>query len=370
MLLCDNCDAGYHTYCLTPPLDEIPDDDWVCPQCVSHGVTVAQVQARKASYMADKRARPALEMPGPSRISKAAHQAQQWHNVVVQHVTSGRYARVVFQGAMAAKWFKLMWDDGAESEHQGHILRFLRKVPPGEEHPAVPSEREAPGTLMAMAEGLSMHMAGVIGAYLYLAQKDHAKSFVNQHEVRHWVYMAHALHALLEWQELPGVLSLVHERGNVPWLLAEAGMVDVQSNHPSSGMPAAHHAGLVGQDAGVQLYKLYPEHAWVLHVQDHLVLDLVLAQLVSLAGPVCCVVVPQGWLRHPTVRRFEWLADMRRQGRLLELQVGLNGRVLPMAWLCIFSSVPERQRVLSLDLPEGVDLVFYHQGSFSVTWEE
>ena len=34
MLLCDGCDAAYHTMCLNPPLDSIPEtDDWFCPSC-------------------------------------------------------------------------------------------------------------------------------------------------------------------------------------------------------------------------------------------------------------------------------------------------------------------------------------------------
>ncbi|CAG9863845.1 unnamed protein product [Phyllotreta striolata] len=33
MLLCDNCDAGYHMFCLTPPLDVIPDGAWFCDEC-------------------------------------------------------------------------------------------------------------------------------------------------------------------------------------------------------------------------------------------------------------------------------------------------------------------------------------------------
>ncbi|XP_036410490.1 E3 ubiquitin-protein ligase UHRF1-like [Megalops cyprinoides] len=33
-LLCDECDMAFHTYCLTPPLTTIPDDeDWYCPDC-------------------------------------------------------------------------------------------------------------------------------------------------------------------------------------------------------------------------------------------------------------------------------------------------------------------------------------------------
>ena len=46
MLLCDACGAGWHTYCLHPPLSDIPDGTWVCPRCVSKGITVEQVEAR------------------------------------------------------------------------------------------------------------------------------------------------------------------------------------------------------------------------------------------------------------------------------------------------------------------------------------
>ncbi|GAB2222816.1 hypothetical protein Droror1_Dr00016944 [Drosera rotundifolia] len=35
VLLCDTCDAEYHTYCLNPPLTRIPDGNWYCPSCVS-----------------------------------------------------------------------------------------------------------------------------------------------------------------------------------------------------------------------------------------------------------------------------------------------------------------------------------------------
>ncbi|KAF5176431.1 methyl-CpG-binding domain-containing protein [Thalictrum thalictroides] len=35
VLLCDICDAGYHTYCLNPPLSVIPEGSWYCPSCVA-----------------------------------------------------------------------------------------------------------------------------------------------------------------------------------------------------------------------------------------------------------------------------------------------------------------------------------------------
>lgn len=33
MLLCDRCDLGYHMQCLSPPLEQVPLDQWFCPHC-------------------------------------------------------------------------------------------------------------------------------------------------------------------------------------------------------------------------------------------------------------------------------------------------------------------------------------------------
>ncbi|XP_063677818.1 remodeling and spacing factor 1-like [Bolinopsis microptera] len=37
LLLCDGCDEAYHTHCLRPQLDNIPDGDWFCVQCSGGG---------------------------------------------------------------------------------------------------------------------------------------------------------------------------------------------------------------------------------------------------------------------------------------------------------------------------------------------
>lgn len=34
MLLCDDCDKGYHLYCLSPPLKAVPKGDWICDACI------------------------------------------------------------------------------------------------------------------------------------------------------------------------------------------------------------------------------------------------------------------------------------------------------------------------------------------------
>uniref|UniRef100_A0A803TG81 Lysine-specific demethylase 5A n=1 Tax=Anolis carolinensis TaxID=28377 RepID=A0A803TG81_ANOCA len=35
LLLCDGCDDSYHTFCLIPPLPDVPKGDWRCPKCVA-----------------------------------------------------------------------------------------------------------------------------------------------------------------------------------------------------------------------------------------------------------------------------------------------------------------------------------------------
>jgi hypothetical protein len=35
IILCDRCDKGFHLFCLSPPLDDVPDGEWICPHCIS-----------------------------------------------------------------------------------------------------------------------------------------------------------------------------------------------------------------------------------------------------------------------------------------------------------------------------------------------
>ena len=38
MMLCSQCNAPYHIYCLDPPLDDVPEGDWLCPGCAPSSV--------------------------------------------------------------------------------------------------------------------------------------------------------------------------------------------------------------------------------------------------------------------------------------------------------------------------------------------
>jgi len=57
-LLCDGCDAEYHTYCLDPPLSSMPkdDDEWYCPACTNVELrkTIAAERRAKAKAASPK----------------------------------------------------------------------------------------------------------------------------------------------------------------------------------------------------------------------------------------------------------------------------------------------------------------------------
>ncbi|XP_059059747.1 E3 ubiquitin-protein ligase UHRF1-like [Achroia grisella] len=40
IVMCDECNGGYHMICLTPPMTELPEEDWYCPSCKRDNTSV------------------------------------------------------------------------------------------------------------------------------------------------------------------------------------------------------------------------------------------------------------------------------------------------------------------------------------------
>lgn len=45
ILICDACDGAYHTYCLSPPIEEIPSGSWYCAPCFATGKESPEVDS-------------------------------------------------------------------------------------------------------------------------------------------------------------------------------------------------------------------------------------------------------------------------------------------------------------------------------------
>lgn len=79
LLLCDNCNDAYHTHCLD--IDDIPEDDWFCPNCVNF----TNIDFARPTLPSSRRARTAILQSrargtiGGTRPSRRRQlQQQQW----------------------------------------------------------------------------------------------------------------------------------------------------------------------------------------------------------------------------------------------------------------------------------------------------
>lgn len=50
LLVCDSCDRMYHTYCLEPALDKVPEGGWKCLDCVKCVECGATAETNKKKY--------------------------------------------------------------------------------------------------------------------------------------------------------------------------------------------------------------------------------------------------------------------------------------------------------------------------------
>jgi hypothetical protein len=44
IILCDRCDKGWHMFCLSPPLETVPEGEWICPTCISSGTSLSTLK--------------------------------------------------------------------------------------------------------------------------------------------------------------------------------------------------------------------------------------------------------------------------------------------------------------------------------------
>lgn len=70
MLLCDApaCKAGYHTYCLVPPLARVPDGDWFCPDHAAPADSASAVLERFSGSEIELKAQRAFAVSDQRRV--------------------------------------------------------------------------------------------------------------------------------------------------------------------------------------------------------------------------------------------------------------------------------------------------------------
>jgi hypothetical protein len=138
-MFCDHCNTGWHTYCCTPPLQEVPEEHFLCERCRAAGVQLDDLlreeQAREARG-------PGIELFPGADMRRRDERAHALHgHLITKRVGRGRVWGVVsFKGvAFRPAYFKLLFADGTVDDGVSH-----RMVTTGKAYKLQPVGQRAP----------------------------------------------------------------------------------------------------------------------------------------------------------------------------------------------------------------------------------
>ena len=370
MLLCDNCDTGWHIYCLDPPLDEVPEGQWLCPDCVACGVTLHSLAEKQARFVTDPESRPNLELPSRTRVARARQYSELWHGKAVSHTTRGRtrYGRMNVQGVLCPKWFRIDWSDGTSSEHNAGLLRHLAQV----------DEQFLPVAIPAVTDAVVLwtrHLAPVAPvAYddvdqvataiqQYMGGPDVSpESVVDTMVALNVAYVSNGSVSPLSdyyWEAFRRVLPLARlgtcflplAPDGSPVELTSRG-VSCLSNHPAARSQASLHLDPFQHQTYCSLAEADMLDCCVLWPVSGL-LDLLLPLAFSQVRHCVAALVPAVWFSDLQPHRDVWLHDeVWRPGLGLIVRiVRTNGSVDPRVWFLAFTSLDAREQVLGSRIP-------------------
>jgi site-specific DNA-cytosine methylase len=341
MLLCDSCDSGWHTYCLSPPLDNIPDGKWICPDCEAHGETLETLAAKEKRYIESERSRPDLELPGRSRVAKARRLAEEWHGVPVKQVNQGkvRLGRVHFQDILKPKWFRIDWADGTSSEHMAHIFRHLERVDEAGLPPDFPTR---PGP--AVVATLLRHIPSTNGPGPWRKVPVDDIGLTDQD----WTMFDTLLRTNLI-RGMPAVQLQTNYTVRRPYF----DLGTPQPNSPMQQLPASDvlRSGLYN--------LLFPHQRGMVLVTPHMALNTDFMDIaMHCADQIVCTQVRLGWLRQGLLESSRWFTQLRNIGQILVVQVVNPPPPEPILWLFAFPHTP-RRKMLRVDIPGDYVWIFY-----------
>jgi hypothetical protein len=123
MLLCDACGSGWQTFCLGPPLPDIPDGDWICPHCIAAGVTLESVRQCREQHSATDTPAPLPADPFKSKTTRdrdAAAQALDNHALYKPAVgkSPAVWGKLQYKGPTSRpRYFRCVWNDGTVDDN-------------------------------------------------------------------------------------------------------------------------------------------------------------------------------------------------------------------------------------------------------------
>jgi hypothetical protein len=385
MLLCDNCNTGWHLDCLTPKLTTVPRGHWLCPYCVLVGVTLDHVWTRQAvNELAQSTAVKDVAPLFAKRRQRLLLEAQSLHGRYVIYPLPGpgrtkvpTWGLVQFLGEDSyPACLRVCYPTGAWYERTLKGVRpYLQSIhaqPPASvtittpiisaatviQH--VPAALPARWNLCVQSELLAAHQQLMPGAWSELfISGTHAN-------IHTWYHSPSSMHpddihaSGCETQSLLRVLAVDSwcnvldpfgsPYGGVSAQLASRCAATVTVNSSSPAALAHLHRDALQPEFWTDYLSQRIRPDAVVTCAPPCLLELALPLIIRHV-PCVCVLVPHAYTTDAPKPRVAWLRDLQATGRL---QVIVSSLPHPrdathhcLTWLCVFASAAWRLRCLS-----------------------
>lgn len=329
MLLCDECSAGWHNYCLVPEVLGVPDGVWICPRCEAIGVTVEGVRARLEA------APPAAE--GPAEVDTGTAGRRKIARVAAQAAAAKR-----LDGRLVERKFKnpatgrgrlyrgVLVYQGAESGPNYFVAEFED----GDKHP----------TTLAMAQRYLLPAGEEMPALAAAAvevQQLAADSCVLPS-------LQHLMPGAWPACRVAGVAAALAQSIVVPGV-PDAEVAFLQSRLLLSWCPYRWDPCADASPASsVAHSRLHLDVDAIVTCPYEPILDLILPLCVQAPAVVACLRVPCTYLSDGPPPRFQYLRRLQAQDRLVVLYpppaAASDGQ--RWAWVVVFKSAAVRRAML------------------------
>jgi transposase InsO family protein len=357
MLLCDNCNTGWHMACLNPPLSDIPAGIWLCPMCINDGVTVADVKALRSVH-------PLTSPEGSVQAEIAAEMQAVQHAEAVRdrhssHAYDGRLickpARQSARGrSLPAKWgwleavpslkgyYLVKYTDGSTEQLEVHVIEPLL-MPEGTQ-PPVPVTDDAQAS--ASSALVTVHQptllrpldlstrSGVRQALSELMPGDWSAvpvlPFAGSHPSITCSSVEHDIHpSLLNTIDVSTVSRVaVYAYSTMPELSQAFTALSIPVVHSPEHDLWIKPPGILTPDVIILGSGTYPGAS-----------DVTIPLAMRMARTAVCALVPCQYVLSPPSPRAVWLKSLSNEGRVLVSEVPMRECMRRhLVWLVIFAS--------------------------------
>jgi hypothetical protein len=413
MIICDWCATGWHTFCLEPPLEDVPAGDWLCPACSSKGVTQQQLAAKRAAteqlLQQQQQAAGTERRMFPSALQRrqdAQRQLLSGRRIYKTNPALSRGSGVPVQGVVqylgpdTPTTFLVRYDDGTEealtNRQMGHRQKWLLPS-------AAALVSSAAAAVPAAAEGGSQpaHAAASVASssncalhpdasrqyrdfgVMHEAQQALAQLMPGQHPYSAVRAVVTAYRELLQSAVcLPSALSRAEATqsalvADVAGLLGYAdfgicrvaadplpgssGLAEaaaqqgfaVKAAVPTSNMyagAASHNDSCISGSLEQQLRNLHADI--ICSAPPTGLLDLAIPLFALHAAMAAVIWVPVSWLGTPTPPRSNYLSNLAAAGRLATITGALSVGSRRGAWVIVCASEAIKHKLFGR-LPTG-----------------